>query len=152
MQKAVCDRRGPYVAVLTSDEGKPQSGGRQFDVLRIFHQEKEKQCAGYASERTIMSYDLRDYSIVNLAFPEDSQTAAGGVPDIIYLQGREKGVVYSLVWNPAKLKAMLCAIVRKQNGDRVPAMTPDNRFLSPQMKDALSKQEEYMPSEICSAE
>ena len=70
-QRAVCDRRGPYVAVLTTDEGKPQNGGRQFDVLRIFHQEKEKQCPEYASERSIMSYDLQDYSIVNLAFPEE---------------------------------------------------------------------------------
>ena len=75
------------------------------------------------AERTIMSYDLQDYSIVNLAFPEESQTGAGGVPDNIYLQGREEGVVYSLVWNPKKIKAMLCAIVRKQNGDRVPPMT-----------------------------
>ena len=150
MQTAICDRRGPYVAVLTADEGKPQSGGRQFDVLRIFHQEKEKQCAGYASERTIMSYDLRDYSIVNLAFPEES--GAGGVPDNIYLQGREDGVVYSLVWNPTKIKAMLCAIVRRQNGDRVPPLTPENRYLSPQMKEALSAKEDYMPSEICKAE
>ena len=44
MQRAICARRGPYVAVLTADEGKPQNGGRQFDVLRIFHEEKEKQC------------------------------------------------------------------------------------------------------------
>ena len=123
MQRAVCDRRGPYVAVLTTDEGTPQNGGRQFDVLRIFHQEKEKQCAGYARERTIMSYDLQDFSIVNLAFPEES--GAGGVPDNIYLQGREDGVVYSLVWNPKKIKAMLCAIVRRQNGGRVPPLTPD---------------------------
>jgi Novel STAND NTPase 1 len=149
MQRAVCDRSGPYVAVLTTDEGKPQNGGRQFDVLRIFHQEKEKQCAGYASERTIMSYDLQDYSIVNLAFPEESRTEAGGVPDNIYLRGREDGVVYSLVWNPKKIKAMLCEIVRKQNGDRVPPMTPENRYLSPKMKEALSAREDYMPSEIC---
>ena len=73
-QRAVCDPRGPYVAVLTTDEGKPQNRGRQFDVLRIFHQEKEKQCSEYASERSIMSYDLQDYSIVNLAFPEELQT------------------------------------------------------------------------------
>ena len=150
MQRAVCVRRGPYVAVLTSDEDKPQSGGRQFDVLRIFHQEKEKQCAGYASERAIMSYDLQDYSIVNLAFPEES--GAGGVPDNIYLQGREDGVVYSLVWNPKKIKAMLCEIVRRQNGDRVPPLTPENRYLSPRMKEALSAKEDYMPSEICKAE
>jgi hypothetical protein len=149
-QRAVCTRRGPYVAVLTTDEGKSQSGGRQFDVLRIFHEEKEKQCAGgYASERTIISYDLQDYSIVNLAFPEESQTGAGGVPDNIYLQGQEDGVVYSLVWNPTKIKAMLCGIVRRQNGDRVPPMTPENRHLSPKMKEALSNHEEYMPSEIC---
>jgi hypothetical protein len=152
-QRVACDRRGPYVAVLTTDEGKPQKRGRQFDVLRIFHQEKEKQCAGYASERTIMSYDLQDYSIVNLAFPRESQTGADGVPDNIYLQGQEDGVVYSLVWNPAKIKAMMCGIVRKQNGDRVPQMTPsENRYLSPKMKEALSNKEEYMPSEICKAE
>ena len=68
-----------------------------------------------------MSYDLQDYSIVNLAFPEELQ--AGGVPDNIYLQGREEGVVYSLVWNPKKIRAMLCEIVHKQNDDRVPPMT-----------------------------
>jgi len=151
MQRPICVRRSPYVAVLTADEGKPQKGGRQFDLLRIFHEEKEKQCPeGYATERTIMSYDLQDYSIVNLAFPEES--AAGGVPDNIYLQGREEGVVYSLVWNPKKIRAMLCAIVHKQNDDRVPPMTPENRYLSPQMKKALSDKEEYMPSEICKAE
>jgi len=151
MQRPICVRRSPYVAVLTADEGKPQKGGRQFDLLRIFHEEKEKQCPeGYATERAIMSYDLQDYSIVNLAFPEES--AAGGVPDNIYLQGREEGVVYSLVWNPKKIRAMLCAIVHKQNDDRVPPMTPENRYLSPQMKKALSDKEEYMPSEICKAE
>ena len=151
MQRPICVRRSPYVAVLTADEGKPQKGGRQFDLLRIFHEEKEKQCPeGYATERAIMSYDLQDYSIVNLAFPEES--AAGGVPDNIYLQGREEGVVYSLVWNPKKIRAMLCAIVHKQNDDRVPPMTPENRYLSPQMKKALSNKEEYMPSEICKAE
>ena len=32
-------------------------------------------------------------------------------------------------------------------------MTPsENRYLSPQMKEALSNKEEYMPSEICKAE
>ena len=97
-----------------------------------------------------MSYDLQDYSIVNLAFPEELQTGAGGVQDNIYLQGQEDGVVYSLVWNPMKIKAMLCDIVRKQNGDRIPQMSPsENRYLSPRMKEALSNQEDYMPSEIC---
>jgi hypothetical protein len=149
-QRAVCAPRGPYVAVLTTDEGRPQNRGRQFDVLRIFHQKKEKRCSEYASERSIMSYDLQDYSIVNLAFPEESQTGAGGVQDNIYLQGQEDGVVYSLVWNPMKIKAMLCDIVRKQNGDRIPQMSPsENRYLSPRMKEALSNQEDYMPSEIC---
>jgi Novel STAND NTPase 1 len=149
-QRTVCAWRGPYVAVLTTDEGKPQNGGRQFDVLRIFRQEKEKQCRGFASERSIMSYDLQDYTIVNLAFPEESQTGAGGVRDNIYLLGQEDGVVYSLVWNPMKIKAMLCDIVRKQNGDRIPQMSPsENRYLSPRMKEALSNQEDYMPSEIC---
>ena len=47
---------------------------------------------------------------------------------------------------------MLCEIVRKQNDDRVPQMTPENRYLSPQMKEALSNKEDYMPSEICKAE
>ena len=70
-----------------------------------------------------MSYDLQDYSIVNLAFPEEFRPA-GGVQDNIYLQGQEDGVVYSLVWNPTKIKAMLCDIVRKQNGDRIPQMSP----------------------------
>ena len=87
-----------------------------------------------------MSYDLQDYSIVNLAFPEEF-SRADGVPDNIYLQGQEDGVVYSLVWNPKKIKAMLCEIVRKQNGDRVPQMSPsENRYLSPKMKEALSNQ------------
>ena len=72
-QRAVCAPQGPYVAVLTTDEGRPQNRGRQFDVLRIFHQKKEKRCSEYASERSIMSYDLQDYSIVNLAFPEELQ-------------------------------------------------------------------------------
>ena len=52
------------------------------------------------------SYDLQDYSIVNLAFPQRSQTGPGAVPDNInlqgqedniYVQGQEDGVVYSLV-------------------------------------------------------
>jgi hypothetical protein len=147
--RVVCDRRGPYVALLMTDEGKQQKGGRQFDVLRIVYQKTEKPCAAYASERGIMSYDLQDYSIVNLAFPEGSRTVAGGVPDNIYLQGQEDGVVYSLVWNPAKTKAMLCEIVRKQNGDQVPKMNATNPYLSPAMKEALNKNEEYMPKEIC---
>ncbi len=99
------------------------------------------------------SYDLQDYSIVNLAFPQRSQTGPGAVPDNInlqgqedniYVQGQEDGVVYSLVWNPAKIKAMLCEIVRKQNGDQVPKMNAANPYLSP-----LMKEDEYMPREIC---
>jgi len=90
------------------------------------------------------SYDLQDYSIVNLAFPQRSQTGPGAVPDNINLQGQEDGVVYSLVWNPAKIKAMLCEIVRKQNGDQVPKMNAANPYLSPVMKE-----DEYMPREIC---
>ena len=39
-QRAVCAPRGPYVAVLTTDEGRPQNRGRQFDVLRIFIKKK----------------------------------------------------------------------------------------------------------------
>ena len=46
MQTAICDRRGPYVAVLTADEGKPQSGGRQFDVLRTFIKRKRSSAQG----------------------------------------------------------------------------------------------------------
>jgi hypothetical protein len=148
--RIVCNPRGPYVVVLTTDEGRPQNRGRQFDILKIFHRKKEKQCSEYASERSIMSYDLQDYSIVNLVFPQGSQTGAGGVQDNIYLQGQENGVVYSLVWNPTKIKAMLCGIVRKQNGGRIPQMTPsENRYLSASMKEALSKKEDYMPREIC---
>ena len=119
-QRPICDRRGPYVAVLTTDEGKPQKSGRQFDVLRIFHRKEKKTVPGYASERSIMSYDLQDYSIVNLAFPRSCRPGRG-VHDNIYLQGQEDAFVYSLVWNPMKIKAMLCAIVLKQNGDRIPA-------------------------------
>ena len=106
-QRAVCDPRGPYVALLTTDEGRPQKSGRQFDVLKIIPRKERKDSAqDYASERSIMSYDLRDYSIGSFAFPKGSPT--NGVQDNIYLQGQEDGVVYSLVWNPTKIKAMLC--------------------------------------------
>ena len=46
---------------------------------------------------------------------------------------------------------MLCEIVRKQNDDRIPQMTPENR-ISRRDEEALSNKEDYMPSEICKAE
>ena len=119
--RVLCDPRGPYVGVLTTEEGKRQKSGRQFDVLKIVPRKEEKQCAEIC-ERT-QYHELRfgrDYSIGSFAFPKGSPT--GGVPDNIYLQGQEDGVVYGLVWNPTKIKAMLCEIVRKQD---------------------------YMPSEVC---
>ena len=71
-QRPFASGAGPYVAVLTTDEGKPQKGGRQFDVLRIFHRKERKTVPrSMRVSARIMSYDLQDYSIVNLAFPKE---------------------------------------------------------------------------------
>ena len=70
--KAICDPRGPYVAVLTTDEGRPQNSGRQFDVLRIIPRKERKTVPrSMRASARIMSFDLQDYSIVSLAFPEE---------------------------------------------------------------------------------
>ena len=74
---------------------------------------KKRQCPDYASERSIMNFDLGEYSIGSFAVPKGSPTNGG--QDHIYLQGQEDGVVYRLIWNPADIKSMLCEILRKQD-------------------------------------
>ena len=109
----LCDPRGPYMALLTTEEGKRQKSGRQFDVLKIVPRKEQKQCPDYVSERSIMSFDLAEYSIGSFAIPKGSPVPR--IRDHIYLQGQEGGVVYELVWNPADIKSMLCEILHKQD-------------------------------------
>ena len=86
--RVLCDPRGAYVALLTTEEGKRQKSGRQFDVLKIVPRKEKKQCADYASERSIMSFDLGEYSIGSFAVPKGSPTHGGSGPHLFTRSGR----------------------------------------------------------------
>jgi len=142
---AICDRRGPYVAVMKGSIG----------TLRILTVKGDRPCQDYADERTaIMTFDLRSYSIGGLAFAKkeaSSTGAADDVPDHIYLQSGESDVVYSLVWKPETLRSTLCDAMRKQNGNRIPQF--GELPTSAQVLDALVEQNEsefeYVPIVPC---
>jgi hypothetical protein len=143
--KVVCDRRGPYVALLTAEKG-----GDEFDVLRILSVKGEGPCEDHAEDRTVlMTFDLRAYSIRNVAFAKEGSTIdpPDDVPDQIYLQSEEPNVVYSLAWKLATLRSKMCDIVRKQNGDRVPSA--NELPISVEVREALNKRDDYTPVEIC---
>jgi hypothetical protein len=120
-KKVTCDRHGPYIAVLTSGKDRPQLASakdEQFDQLKVFIGKSERPCTDYAREGwAIMSFDLGRYSIENAAFAGRgvlSTDTTDGVPDHVYLKSKEPGVVYRIIWNPAKIRSILCEILLGQ--------------------------------------
>jgi hypothetical protein len=145
----VCDRIGPYVALLTTEKNE-----RKFDAVRIVDGTGNKTCQDYADERNvIMSFDLRSYSIRDVAFARGTRSIVptDNVPDHIYLQGDEPAVIYSLAWKPAKIRSMLCETLSKQRGQNIPPLSAlaDDRSISPVVQLAVGKKDGYANAEIC---
>ena len=123
-KKVTCDRHGPYIAVLTSGKDRPQLASakdEQFDQLKVFISKSERPCTDYAREGgAIMSFDLGRYSIENAAFAGRgvlSTDTTDGAPDYVYLKSKVPDVVYRLIWNPAKIRSILCEILLRQGGE-----------------------------------
>jgi hypothetical protein len=146
---AVCDRVGPYVALLAGEKDE-----QRFDTVRIVDGKGSRTCEDYANEpNIIMSFDVHNYSIRSVAFARETRSIVptDKVPDDIYLQGREDGVIYSLAWKPAKIRSMLCETLRKQAGNDVPSLVSlaHNRSISPDVRMAARRSDVHAQAEIC---
>jgi hypothetical protein len=147
-KKVVCDREGHYVALLAAEKKEGQ-----FDTVRIIDVRTvgDRPCNDYADERrAIMTFDLRSYSIKRLAFARQASSIdRADVPDFIYLQSADSDVIYRLAWKPDKIRSMLCDILLKQNGNRVPSV--DDLPISVDVRAILSKvvKYAYAPAAIC---